>query len=137
MAYVQSGMKKFDEISVAVNLRIRNHNALEELRLGRATPADMETLIFAFNMAEGFLRLRDELGGDWADEVQAAQDALQAVGRRPRFICRAEEWKAMTLAMELHDAQLDKATVKDLEMAMDIIAEDVRHKRARPIKEKT
>lgn len=137
MAYVQSGMKKLDDNSAAITLRIRNHHALEELRLGRATESDMEVLVQAFNMAEGFLRLRDEFGRDWADAVQAAQDAIKAIVNRGRYICRAEEWTAMTLVMDIHDAQLDQATVKDLEGAMDVIKEDIRTKRARLIKEKT
>ena len=141
MAYVVSGMKKFDEISVAVDLRIRNHSAIEALRLGRATREDMDTIIHAFNMTEGLMRQREDLGQDWQAEIRAGQDALLAVTRRGlergSFVCRAEEWTAMTLAMQIHDAQLDQATVKDLELAMDAIAEDVRHKRARSIKEKT
>ncbi len=137
MAYVQSGMKKLDEISAATTLRIRNHHALEELRLGRATRADIETLVQAFNVAEGFLRMNAALGKDWADAVQAAQDAIKAIVNRGRYICRAQEWTAMTLVMDIHDAQLDQATVKDLEMAMDVIKEDIRTKRARLIEEKT
>ena len=137
MAYVQSGMKKLDDNSAAITLRIRNHHALEELRLGRATESDMETLVQAFNVAEGFLRMNAAFGKDWADAVQAAQDAIKAIVNRGRYICRAEEWTAMTLVMDIHDAQLDQATVKDLEGAMDVIKEDIRTKRARLIKEKS
>jgi hypothetical protein len=141
MAFVKSGMKKFNDISVAVDLRISNHHALEELRLGRATLDDLEALVQAFNMAEGFLRMDAAFGRDWATEVQAAQDALRAVVNRGlesnRFVCRAEEWVVMTLAMDIHDVQLDQATVKDLEGAIDVITEDLRTKRARSIKEKT
>ena len=141
VSYVVSGMKKFDDVSVAVNLRIRNHDALEALRLGKATREDIDIIIGAFNMAEGFLRLRDAFGRDWATEVRAGQDALLAVAtrgvERGSFICRPEEWTAITLVMEVHDAQLDQATVKDMELALDVIREEVRNKRARPIKENT
>lgn len=141
LSYVVSGMKKFDKISVAVDLRIRNHHAVEELRLGRATREDIDILIGAFNMAEGLMRLREDLGQDWQAEIRAGQDALLAVARRGlergNFVCRAEELTAILLLMELHDAQLDQATVKDLEQAMGVITSDFRTKRARPIKEKT
>jgi len=137
MAYVVSGMKKFDEISVAVDLRIRNHSAIEALRLGRATRADMDTIIHAFNMTEGLMRQREDLGQDWRAEIGAGQDALLAVAKRGlergSFICRPEEWTALTLAMQIHDAQLDQATVKDLELAMDAIKADIRNKKAREI----
>ena len=35
--------------------------------------------------------------------------------------------------MEIHDAQLDACTVRQLEQALDIVKEDVIHKRARQI----
>ena len=141
LSYVVSGMKKFDEISVAVDLRIRNHQALEALRLGKATREDIDILIGAFNMTEGFMRLREDFGRDWVAEIRAGQDALLELARRGlergNFVCRPGEWTAMTLVMELHDVQLGQATVKDMEQAMSVIASDFRNKRARPIKEKT
>lgn len=140
MDYVKSGLKKFDEVDVAVDLRIRNHHAMEELRLGRATKDDIDIIVGAFNMVEGFIRLRHDLGRDWEKEIRAGQDALLAVGRRGvgtgRFICKAEELVAMNLVMELHDAQLDKVTVKEMEQAMEIVHEDFRTKRMRVIKQK-
>jgi hypothetical protein len=39
------------------------------------------------------------------------------------------------LAMEIHDAQLETVTVKQLEAAMEFVAETVRLKKARPIVE--
>lgn len=140
MDYVKSGLKKFDDVSVAVDLRIRNHHAMEELRLGRATKDDIDIIIGAFNMVEGFARLRPEFGADWSTEIRAGQDALLAMSRRGvptgKFICKADELVAMNLVMEIHDAQLDQATVKDLEQAMDIVKEDFRTKRMRAVKEK-
>jgi hypothetical protein len=43
----------------------------------------------------------------------------------------------MNLVMELHDAQLDQTTVRDMEMVMDIIDKEYKLKKMRPIKEKT
>lgn len=141
MNYVKSGMKSFDEMEIAVDLRLKNHLAMESLRLGKATKEDIDMLIQAFNMTEALCRHHDDFGRDWEKEIRDGQDALLAVGRRglesSRFICRASELVAMRLMMEIHDAQLDKATVKDLEMAMDIVLQELRNKRMRAIKEKT
>ena len=83
------------------------------------------------------MRLRPELGADWADEIQAGLDALHAVGKRGvangRFILKADELKAMNLVMEIHDAQLDNTTVNDMEKAMDIVNQEYRARRMRPI----
>lgn len=141
MSYVISGLKKFDQVDVAINVRIKNHLAMESLRLGKATKEDIDVLIGAFNMVEGLCKLNEKFGQDWSREIREGQDALLAVSRRGleigRFVCKANELVAMNLMMEIHDAQLDNATVKDVESAMDIIDQEFRHKRMRAIKEKT
>jgi hypothetical protein len=141
MSYIKSGMMSFDEIEVAVDLRIKNHLAMESLRLGQATTSDIDTLIGAFNMVEGLCRLRKDFGRDWANEIREGQDALLALSKRGvesgRFICKANELVAMNFVMQVHDAQLDSATVKDLEMAIEVVNEDFRNKRMRAVKEKT
>lgn len=137
MAFVQSGFKKFDDVSVSVDLRIKNHAALEALRTGTASRDDMDILIGQGNMAEAFSRLRPDLGADWAIEIRAGQDALLAVIRRGvatnRFICRVDELMAINLVAEIHDAQLDQVNVKDMELAMDIIGKDWRSGKCRAI----
>jgi len=141
MAYVMSGLKKFDEVEVAVDVRIKNHLAMEALRTGTATKDEVDVLIGTFNMVEGLCRLNEKFGADWAKEIREGQDALLTMSRRGveagRFACRADEWAAMKLVMDIHDAQLDNATVKDVELAVDIVNADFRNKRMRVIKEKS
>jgi hypothetical protein len=140
VAWVLSGIKPFSDVPYSVTLRIRNHDAMDKLRRGEADKEDIDTLIGAFNMCEGYMRLRPDLGRDWADEIRAGQDALLAVARRGveanRFVLKAEELVAMNLLMEIHDAQLDNTTVNDMEKAMDIVNQDHRHKKVRHIKQK-
>jgi hypothetical protein len=50
-----------------------------------------------------------------------------------RFVCRAEELTAIRLTLEIHDAQLDRSTVQQLEQALAIVEKDQRHGKARPI----
>lgn len=141
MNYVKSGMMNFDEIEVAVDLRLKNHLAMEALRLGKATKDDVDILIGSFNMTEALRRFRKDFGEDWANEIREGQDALLTMSRRGlqtgRFVCWASELTAMNLVMSIHDAQLDKATVKDLEMAMDIVDKEFSNRRMRLINEKT
>lgn len=137
MAYVLSGLKKFNNVSVAVDLRIKNHAAMDALRRGDATRDDIDVLIGAFNMCEAYIMLKPELGRDWHEEIAAGLDALHSVGKRGvemgRFILTAKELTAMNLVMEIHDAQLDQTTVRDMEQAMDIVNKEYRAKRMRPI----
>ncbi len=137
VSYVLSGLKKFDEVSTAIDLRIKNHAALEAVRKGDATKADIDVLIAAFNMAEAFTRLRDDLGADWAAEIREAQDALLELARRgvdqDHFVCKGPELMALNLAMQVHDAQLDSATVLEVEKGVDLVNKEYRTGKARQI----
>jgi hypothetical protein len=140
MTWVMSSIKPFREISAGTDLRIKNHDAMDKLRRGVADKADMDVLIGAANMCEGYMRLRAELGKDWSTEIRAGQDALLAVARRGldsnRFVCKAPELVAINLVLEIHDAQLDQSTVQDMEKALEIVEKDQRHGKARSVKEK-
>lgn len=140
VSWVLMGLKPFSSVDVSTDLRIKNHEAMDTLRRGDATRADIDMLIGVFNITEAYMRLRPELGADWAEEIQAGQDALHAVGQRGaksgRFVLKANELTAMNLVMEIHDAQLDNTTVKDMEKALDIVQQEYRARRMRPIVEK-
>jgi hypothetical protein len=87
-------------------------------------------------MMEGFGRMG--IGDDWQPEIRAGQDALLSVAKRGvknnmRFVATGPELKAINLAMEIHDAQLDACNVRQLEQALDIVKEDIIYKRARAI----
>jgi hypothetical protein len=140
MTWVMSSIKPFKEISAGTDLRIKNHDAMDKLRRGVADKTDMDVLIGAANMCEGYMRLRDEFGKDWSTEIRAGQDALLAVARRGldsnRFVCKAPELVAINLILEIHDAQLEQSTVQDMERALAIVEKDQRHGKARSVKEK-
>jgi len=140
MTWVMSSIKPFKEISAGTDLRIKNHDAMDKLRRGVADKTDMDVLIGAANMCEGYMRLRDEFGKDWSTEIRAGQDALLAVARRGldsnKFICKAPELVAINLILEIHDAQLEQSTVQDMERALAIVEKDQRHGKARSVKEK-
>jgi hypothetical protein len=136
MAWVQSGLRRVEDVSASATIKIRNHDAMNTLRLGNATKAEIDIIIAALNIAEALARRG--VGSDWLPELRAAQDALLTLARRgltSRFIVRADELTALNLAMEIHDAQLEAVTVKQLETAMDFVAETVRLKKARAIVE--
>jgi hypothetical protein len=118
-----------------VELKIKNHMALTNLTKGVATRQDIDALIQAINMVEALYRLG--FGREYATEVRAGLDALHAVGVRGaesgRFILKSEEMNALNESMELHDAQLEVITLKDMENAVKLVNEELRQKRMRPI----
>lgn len=138
MTWVQAGMKRVDAISAGTTLKIRNHDAMNSLRLGAATRREIDAIIDAMNVAEALCKRGT--GGDWLAEIQAAQDHLLELARRGvandmRFIVRGEELKALNLGMEIHDAQLEAVTVRELELAMSDVMENLRLKKMRHIVE--
>jgi hypothetical protein len=112
--WVLSGMQKVGKLPTAgVGLKLKNHEAL--------------------------IRIRDDLGADWAAEIKAAQDAIYTMGKRGvekgSFAFTGPEMTALKLVMDVHDAQLDNCTVKEMEMALNIVSEEIRLKKCRPIVE--
>ena len=139
IAYVMESMTpvaKHD--TYLVDLKIRNHMAMTNLTQGRATRNDMDDLIAMGNVTEALSRLG--FGKEHGDITQDGLNALHAVGKRGvesgRFILRSEEMRALNTLMELHDAQMDVITIKDMERGLKLVDEEFRQRKMRPIVEK-
>lgn len=136
--YVIGGLHKVSSHPSAIDLRIRNHAALAALTSGTAKRDDMDVLIAAFNVCEALVIINPELGADWKQEITEGQNALFDVSRRGvesnKFILFGAEMKALNMTMEIHDAQLDQASIFELEKAIDTVASFIRNKKARSIK---
>lgn len=136
--YVVNGLKPIAAHDAATVLRIKNHAALTALTQGKAARDDINTLIEAFNTTEALVCVSAELGEDWREEIRQAQDALYAVATRgvandDKFVLTGLEMKALNIAMELHDAQMEKATVIQLEKATAIVNQRIRNNQTRRI----
>jgi len=136
--WILAGMKKVGSLPVAgVDLKLKNHGALDSILMGNGTRDHVDVLIAAMNICEALVRIRDDLGVDWANEIRAAQDALHTMAKRgvekDRFAFTGPEMTAIKLVMDIHDVQLDNCTVKEMEQALFIVHEEIRQKKARPI----
>jgi hypothetical protein len=136
--WVLSGMRPVRLHSEATTLRLKNHAAMKDMVEGRADRNTIDVLIHAMNMTEALSLVRNELGADWREEIRAAQDALftmaqRGVNKANTFLFTGPELTAMNLAMEIHDAQIDNCTIKELEKAMDLIVQTIINKKARAI----
>lgn len=141
MAWVLSGMKPVAQVQHAgLALKIKNHDALANITQGRGKRDDIDIVIAAMNVAEALGMLG--LGSDWRPEINAAQEAIYQMGKRglkngDKFLFTGPEMQAVNLGMDIHDAQLDECTVKQLEQALAIVEREIRLKRARMIKEES
>ena len=140
LSWVTSGLKRVGSLPTAgVELKLKNHEALEAVLKGYATRDHVDVLIAAFNVAEALYHISPSLGEDWAEEIRAAQDAIFTMSRRGlklgSFVFNALEMQAVKLAMSVHNQQLDDCTVRQLEEALNYVAIRVKNKQARAIVE--
>jgi hypothetical protein len=134
--WVLSGLKPVSEVGDAlIILKAKNHSALTEVVQGRGNRDQIDVLIGALNICEAFAV--HGKGCDWLPEIKEAQDALYDMALRgvntEKFLFRGPEMQAVNLAMEIHDLQLEVATVKELEDMTDFVTKQIILKRARPI----
>ena len=138
MSWVMAGLRTVGTLPTAgVALKLKNHEALDSILTGQGTKEHVDMLISAVNMSEALIRVRDDLGRDWAEEIRAAQDAVYSMGVRGHekgsFLFTGPEMTAVKLVMDLHDTQLDNCTVREMEQALFIVEEELRMRKARAI----
>jgi hypothetical protein len=138
LAWVSSGLKRVGSLPTAgVDLKLKNHEALESILKGNATRDHVDMIIAAFNIAEALYHVNPALGEDWADEIRAAQDAVFTMSRRSltlnNFVFNAAEMAAVKLGMLVHNQQLDDCTVREMELAIDYVEARLKSKQARVI----
>lgn len=139
LAYVMESMTPVEKHgSFLIDLKIKNHAAMAALTQGRAAKADIDMLIAMVNMVEALYRMG--FGKEYADTVQEGLNAVREVARRGaqtgKFILKSTEMNAINTVMELHDAQMDVITVKDMEKAFQIVDNEWRQKKMKPILER-
>ncbi len=139
VGYVLEGMTpvgKHD--SFLLDLKIKNHLSMSSLTQGKVTREDMDKLINMANIAEALYRLG--FGADYKDVLQEGSSALLAIARRGaetnRFVLWGAEMKALNTLMELHDAQMEVITIKDMERAVALVENERKQKRMTSIIER-
>ena len=137
VAYVLESLKPVrHNDSYLMDLKIKNHGSMEALTKGNAGRTEIDLLINMGNTTEALYRLG--FGEDYGDVVDQGLDALHEVGKRGietgRFILKAHEMSHLNLLMELHDAQMEVITVKDMERASDLISKEFDQRKMRRMK---
>lgn len=138
MAWLKSGMLKAADVgggSIILNTRIKNHNAVDLLRQGKADKDAISIIVEALNVTEALAIKR--IGDEYRAEIKAAQDSIYACCNRAvqhnRFVLTGPELVAINTAMEIHDAQLEICTVAELESALDYVWQQIKLRKARKL----
>jgi len=131
MAFVMSGMARFTSLKdEALSIMLKHRLALEALRTGRAAKRDIDNLIGIVNIAEALAE--HDRGAEYLPDIRAAQSHLKDLAARGaqrsmRFIMNAEQWLALKHVLDIHEAQLEAATVYDIERSYDLVMKRFRH----------
>jgi hypothetical protein len=137
MHWVVSGMTKVSaKESEYVTMHLKNMSALDSLTKGTATRQEADIIIGVINVAEALCMLG--VGSKYRQLVLDASSALYDVCRRSfelndRFVCRGEELSAIKTGYEVHDAQMEVATLAMLDKALDTIAATLKQKKGKII----
>lgn len=133
IGYVMESLKPVaHHESYLLDLKIKNSEAMVALMRGSATKGDMDTLIAMSNIVEALYRIG--FGSEYKDVAIDGREAILNIVHRAvttkRFVPTAEQIKALQTLMELHDAQMDVITIKDMEKALALATSEIMHKRA-------
>lgn len=140
LMYVLESLKPVREHdSFLIDLKIKNHGAMSSLTRGEANRDDMDALITMVNVVEALYRLG--YGQEYGDVVRDGLNALHEVGKRGvstgRFVLKSKEMSDLNTVMELHDAQMEVITVKDMERVTEMVRKEFEQRKMRTFKETT
>jgi hypothetical protein len=106
-----------------IDLKIKNSEAMVSLMQGRAAKADMDILISMSNVTEALQQMG--FGKEYQDVCVDGRFAILKIIDRAqqhgRFTPTGPEIQLLNLLMELHDAQMDVITVRDIEKAPALV----------------
>lgn len=107
--------------SYLLDLRIKNSSAMAALLAGHATKKDMDLLIAMSNIVYALME-SGGFGKGYEEVATQGRMAIIGIAHRAttvgRFVPTGPEIKALNDLMELHDAQMDVITVKDMDKAI-------------------
>lgn len=108
--------------SYLLNLKIKNSGAMVALMRGNARKQDMDTLIAMSNIVEALWEMGfgKEYENICVEGCYALLSIIYRATEHGRFTPKAEEIKQLNMLMELHDAQMDTITVRDIEKAISL-----------------
>lgn len=118
ISYVLTGFKPVRGAD-ADRIKIISHGSMHALTTGTGTRADWELICNALNVAV-VLAERD-IGGEYIEQIRNAMIAHAQCGKRlfkgGTLGYTGEQMSVVNFALDVHDAQVDIATIGDMEFA--------------------
>jgi hypothetical protein len=126
MAYIKQGdLPATAAKTVILRERTAYHGSMDLLVKGKGTKE--EVIVLGHMLTTATSLAKHAIGRDWLPELTQACNELAALAARGgNFTMKASEITALNLALEIHDAQLDGCTVKQLEDAINAAMRAIR-----------
>jgi hypothetical protein len=133
MGYVKDGFAPMtDHADQLVTLRLKNHAAMLALLQGEAGPSHMSMLITMYNITEALHKMG--FGKEYADEVTAGRQTLMDIVHRShkvgKYVPTGPEITILNQLLELHDAQMEIVTVREMDTAIKLAQKEITSGRA-------
>jgi hypothetical protein len=133
MGYIKDGLAPMtshaDEL---VTLRLKNHAAMVALLQGEAGVSHMSMLIAMYNITEALHKMG--FGKEYADEVTAGRQTLMDIVHRShtvgKYVLTDPEIAILNQLLELHDAQMEVITVREMDIAIKLAQKEITSGRA-------
>jgi hypothetical protein len=131
LGYVLESLKPVTQHeSYLLDLKIKNSIAMAALLKGQANMSDIDTLVAMSNIVEALHQLG--FGAEYKDVAVAGREAILRIVYRAKEITRFTptglEIQALNELMELHDAQMEVITIRDMERANEFVLKQIRNK---------
>ena len=133
MNYVRDGFAPMTaHADQLVTLRLKNHAAMLALLQGEAGASHMSMLITMYNITEALHKMG--FGKEYAEEVTAGRQTLMDIVRRShkvgKYVPTGPEIAVLNTLLELHDAQMEIVTVREMDTAIKLAQKEITSGRA-------
>lgn len=118
-----------DQKSYLLDIKIKNSDAMVSLMQGKCTKKDMDFIINMSNITEALQQMG--FGQEYKNIAIDGRCAIVSIVERARirgkFTPTGPETQMLNLLMELHDAQMEVITVRDMEKAIQLVQAQLNH----------
>lgn len=129
LGYVLKGMKPMTPDQILAS-KIQLHEAQAKLAKGNATHSDFETVKFALNISAALSASVYDRA--YLDDIHAAMVAMANCGYRlikhGKYGYSGTDLQAVNHALEIYDAQIEQATMQEINVAIKLVDRSIRMK---------
>ena len=139
VGFVMDGFSLMSEHSEQLlTLRVKNHGAMVALTQGKAQTPQIATLISMYNVTEALVKMG--IGKEFMESMDTSRAAIISIVKRNhkinKYVATGDEMKALNELIDLHDAQMDVVSVKEMDAAIKLAQREINAGKATDLRKK-